>query len=379
MVTFLDVTGLQRVSDSPDVLFVLLFVSNAIMAAAILYQMKREHLGSYLSISAVSYFALHAAFCLLYFRHGEPSSYSAYKSALSLSFIAVILILRFLEERMNAFQDAVSDMRRSGMAGPNAILRTRGFVTAVLLAACFTANVYASAKRVREFIEQPSVSIGRKHDVLTSFASSPYYNESDFIIGVESIFDQWFVEYYAPVDRTYVTGFSGVNHDAVGPLSKDSFKPGDIYITVTDAEKFNNTTDARPVMANGTYSIFRMNRDSLLVYGCGGMSVKTDVKLTPDGAPVLARRVTDRKASLLIRTLKDKATNLNMTFFRESGNMAGDAKIYVNGIFASSFRSAGRSIEISMDDIALREGINEISFELEGDISEVFALGPNLR
>ncbi|MDR1510785.1 MAG: hypothetical protein LBS53_14255 [Synergistaceae bacterium] len=379
MATFFDVAGLQGVSANPDVQFVMLIVSNVILAAAILYQMRREGPGSFLPVAAASYFALHAAFCLRYFRYGEPSSYSAFKSALSLSFIAVIMLLRFLEERLGVFLDAVSGVRKSGPAGLNALPSKRGFAAAALFSACFAANAYAAVKSVRGFIELPAGSIGREHDALAPFASSPSYDDSDFIICAESIPGQWTAEYYAPGERTYVTGLSGVGRDASGPMMRDFFKPGDIYIAVTEAEEFSNTTDAEPVMVNGVYSVFHMGGDSLLLYGCGGMSVNTDIKRTPDGAPVLARRVTDGRASLRIRALRDKATSFDVTFFREDEDMAGSVRAYVNGVFASSFPSAGRSVEANMDGIALRGGVNEISFEFDGDISDVFAVGPKFR
>jgi hypothetical protein len=377
MATFFDVAGLQGVSADPDAQFVvLLIVSNIILAAAILYQMRREGPASFLPVAAVSYFALHAAFCLRYFRYGESSSYSAFKSALSMSFIVVILLLRFLEERLDLFLGAVSGVKKSGLAGLNDLPSKKGFVTAVLFAACFAVNAHTTVKNTRGFIERPFGSIGREHDVLASFASSPYYDESDFIIGVESVSDQWAAEYYAPAERTYVTGLSGVARDAAGPMMKDSFKPGDIYIAVTTAEKFSGTTDAEPVMINGVYSVFHMEGDSLLLYGCDGVSVKTDIKRMPDGAHVLARRVTDGKASLRFRALRDKTASFDMTFFREGGGMTGEVNAYVNGAFVSSFPGAGPSVEVNMNDIPIREGINEISFEFGGDVSGVFAVGP---
>jgi hypothetical protein len=106
------------------------------------------------------------------------------------------------------------------------------------------------------------------------------------------------------------------------------------------------------------------------------MSVKTDTKRMPDGAQVLAKEVTDGRVSLRIRALNEKTTNLAMTFFREGENMAGEVRAYVNGAFVSSISEGGESAEIVMDDITLREGVNEISFEFGGDISGVFAVGP---
>jgi hypothetical protein len=64
--------------------------------------MAGEGIFSFLSISCVMYFALHTFFSLRYFTPGEVS-YRALKSALSLAFIAIVLVLRFLEPRLAAF------------------------------------------------------------------------------------------------------------------------------------------------------------------------------------------------------------------------------------------------------------------------------------
>jgi hypothetical protein len=379
MATFLDIAGLQGVSDSADVQFIILIITNIVIAAAILYQMRHEHPLSFLSVAAVSYFALHAAFCMRYFRHGELSSYSAFKSALSLSFIAVIMLIRYLEERLDAFLHAVSCLKKSGPGSLKRLLFLRVSVGAALFAVFFGANVYATTKDMRRMIGHPVVEIGREDNVLASFACSPSYYKSDFIICSELISNQWTAEYYAPSERTYVTPLSGVGHDAVGHMAKDSFKPGDIYIASTTAEKFSNTTDADPVMVNGVYSVFRMGEDSLLLYDFAGMSKKTDLRWMPEGTPVRAREVTDRKISLLISALNDKTASLALTFLRDDENTIGRVDAYVNGDLVSSFTDAGRRVKVKLSDVKLKKGVNEVSFVLGGDISGVRAVGPELR
>jgi hypothetical protein len=89
--------------------------------------------------------------------------------------------------------------------------------------------------------------------------------------------------------------------------------------------------------------------------------------------------VTEGKVSLKIRALKDKTVSLAMTFFREGENMTDRVNAYVNGVFVSSFSGGGESVKADMSDIFLREGANEVSFEFDGGISGIFAVGPEFR
>jgi hypothetical protein len=124
--TLMDLSGLRDVATSHEFTSTLLILSNAILIPVLLYQLIKEKLTSFLSVSFMAFLLLHMFFFAKYFESGERISYNVFKSALSMSFIVIIFILRFIEGK-----------------SPRKPLAKEGIAVAAVFAVFFALNIAA--------------------------------------------------------------------------------------------------------------------------------------------------------------------------------------------------------------------------------------------
>ncbi|MDR1965696.1 MAG: hypothetical protein LBQ36_03220 [Synergistaceae bacterium] len=370
MPTFMDVAGLHGATDSPDVFFSLLIASNVIFALVILRQLRREGLRSFLSVSFAIYFLLLLCFCLRYFDLGEKSSYNAYKSALSLSFIAVILMLRFLEDHLGRFISNLKELR-ANWASPRRLgdflPMGKGLIVAALFAAFFCLNVSSTWRDLNLFLGSKDNAITKDLDILTFYANSPHYSGSDFIINFDLPLPQLSATYGAPFGRAYTSDYGGILGDSRRQM-KGSFASGDIYIASTALERSLATTDAAPIFQNDVYSIHRLAPESLILFDYKGLSHQPK-KFLWSGGDGFLRVVEENSVILEYMTMKERSADLSVTFYDFGESGAQNASLYVMGQRVRDFSSNDSFIKVLLEGIELKPGINDITIEFGGDVS----------
>jgi hypothetical protein len=367
MATLMDVSGLQGAFGSSDFQFAALLASNALLVPAILYQMKREGFSSFLPVSCVAYILLYIAFCSMFFNLGGKSSYNAFKSALSMSFVPVILILRFLERDLNGVVSLARGFRIRGRGGDSPAYPLRELITAGVFILFFSLNVAATGNNLRRFYATEEGGLDKDGDIISAYAESDEYAESDFIINSDSRGHQLGAAYHAPWGRTYASGYGGVDGDSERVM-KDFIKPGDIYATLSVIEDAFNTSDGVTLFENGTYRISRLGSDSLLVSDYDGFYHTMSLAGTPGGRKMV-RRVKGNALEFEIMSLAEKSADIALTFF-DSTTTAREMTAFVGGDeFDAAFGAGEGFIEAELRGIPLKKGLNYLRFTISGDTS----------
>jgi hypothetical protein len=366
MPTFMDITGLYGAVRSPEGFLALLAVSNAVIVSVIAYQLRREGVRSFLSLTFAAYLSLHLFFCLKYFKVGEVTSYNVYKSALSLSFIAVVILLRFLEDRLNRFAADVNMKKPWG--------NRAGLGTVVVFAAVFSLNARASWIDLNAFPISTETAMTRYHDTIKHYAQSSSYAGSDFIVSSDSPLLQLYAMYNTPLGRTYTTDYGG-NTGNSWRVMKSSFKNGDIYIVSAKYDAVFATTDAPQVFANPAYNIFTLEEGSIVQYDYHGLShFASEGRI--GGEPALIRTLASNKISLEYMVMKDKSIGFSMKFYDFSpDNRKMTVRAYANRELIGEFAFIGRRADVRLADIALSPGVNDIRLEFDGDVSRTALTG----
>jgi hypothetical protein len=360
MPTLMDVAGLQGAASSPNAFLAVLISSNALLFYAIARQLRQEGAWSFLSVSCMTYFALHLLFCAAYFRPGDVSTYGVHKSALSLSFIAVVVVLRFLEDRLTCL-----------LAG---FPRRRGIAAALAFAVFFALNARVTWAELLQIPSRAEITINEDHDILKYFAASPSYAKSDFIINCDTPLLQFSAVYYLPFGRTYTSDYGGLKEDFARDM-KDSFEPGDIYVTFPLFEDALSTTDALPLFSNGAYKIFRLSERSVILYDYKGFAHAPEV-VAFRGKTVIRRHVTGEEIELEFLAGGDRAANFSMAFY-DFGQTVGVrcARAYVNGKFEGIFRASGAQLDVTLSGVPLKRGVNAVKLQFDGDVSRTALTG----
>jgi hypothetical protein len=377
MPTLMDIAGIQGASGNPDVVFALLVVSNLLVSAVIIYQIKKEGAASFLSASCIAYILIHLFFCLRYFGTGEASSYSVFKSALSLSFILIIIMARFLYDKLKRFFEIVTclfekDVSAGGLASGS--MWKAPCIASVLFALVFLLNVRATVANLKKFPAGPETAITKDHDALKYFAESSAFLMSDFIIDFDAPLPLLSVAYFAPFGRTYALGYGGVFHDSMRSM-KASFKDGDIYIASSSGRELQ-TTDARPLFENGSYRVFQFEEASLLLYDYKGLSHHRE-KITVTSEDKMARLLTGNEINMIFMVLAGRSVDLLISFYdpKHTSENKLSVRVYANGEFMAESRAESNIVDILLGDIRLNPGKNDISFEFDWDISETSLVG----
>jgi hypothetical protein len=362
--TFLDILGLQRAVSASDVVFALMIISNLLAAAVLARQLKKEGFNSFLSVSFVLYMLLHAFFCLRYFDRQSATSYNSYKSALSLSFIAIILLLRFAEERLDGFcgfWEAAKDKLR----------RPASFLHNCLPAAVFLALLAFNARTSWRNIELLRMASGTKltksAEALRYFAESPSYSASDFIVNSDFVLEQYTAALYLPFGRTWTIGYAG--GDSWHRAMKDSIAIGDIYISSTIAEEYFCTVLAPEMFRNGLHSVFQIDGRSVLRTDYEGLSYAPAAIDSPRGH-TLSLKLTGREAVFKYASASARDAYFGFSFFGENmGNASAIARF--NDLPAGEFAASEGYIDVELSGLPLKQGANEITVAFHGDAAGV--------
>jgi hypothetical protein len=369
MVTLMDVAGMHGAFDSPGLPFVaVLLGANAVIAGMILDQMRREGYTSFLSVSCVSYILLYIAFCAMFFRIGNSSSYNAFKGALSMSFILVIIMLRFFEHGLNVVASWSRGLltRKDGKTPPR-FPPFRESAAAVFFTLFFFMNAVGTANLLRFYYMNPQGSLNADGDAIEMYAENGEYADSDFIINADTPVYHLGAVYHAPWGRTYTASYSGIDEGAERVM-KGFIRPGDIYVTVPEAEDVFNTSDAAMLFENASYRISRFGSSSLLVSDYGGLSNRFDLANTPSGTK-LVRRLKGDMVGYEIMSLVERRIDITVTFF-DPAMAAFEIVAFVNGEeFKAEYAALNHFIEARLRDISLVKGMNYLYFEISGDTS----------
>jgi hypothetical protein len=369
---------MQDAISSPDAHFIMLIASNILVSAAIIYQLKREGVFSFLSAALISNVLVYIFFCYEFYRHGSNLSYNAYKGALSLSFIIYIFMARFIEERLGRFMDGVRNLWR--LHKTSAILKIpkeRGFIIALIFCIFFYMNLCGMYKNLAPLFTNPVGAVGNEHSSLRAFSDSPNYEDSDFILSCDSILLQLAAEYFTPYGRTYMSGYSGLEGFS-RRVMKESLKPGDIYVTATMTQNTIETTNAGSLFINDIYSVFQLDDESLMLYDYRGLYHAVDFFST-DGEEMVVKRINNNNVALMLFAMKPKPAGLSMRFLDLRREDQRSAKVSSNGEFFGEFKVKDGYIDVVLTDIPLREGINEITLKFDGNVKGVALAGLNFH
>jgi hypothetical protein len=366
-VTFMDVAGFAGASLPPFASVVLLVVSNALFVFLLIDQARREKCWSLLSLSLALFFLLHAAFCARYYKAGERFSYNAFKSALSLSFIAVIFALRFFEERLSRLAGMLRRAEVRILWTSIAATLGRGVrfaVSAVILLTFLALNLSVCRKNMKTILTSSDVMmISSQHVALGAFAVKA---GCAVITNFDEAMAQSVATYYSPWMAAYANCVASPG--LVGAREGGTFTPGDIYAADPIFEELLQTTDAKPIFENGIYKVFRLEEGSLLLDGCPGMAGRITIEKI-GGEYMVLRRFSEKNAALRFLSLRPREVNLRFILYGETPEPFS-CEIYAGEKFAGVWESRDGFIDVTLEGVMMQPGANEIKINLGTDPSE---------
>jgi hypothetical protein len=356
MPTLADIAGLRGLYGWPFAsrlgVRILIVCANAAVALALARQMKKERICSFTGASLLLFALFHLLVCLRYFRPGELSTYNVLKSAMSLSFIAAIFMVRFLEDSIGG--------------------RHSTAVRAVL-AVFFMLNCAASWSGAKILSAMPGTGMTESHRAVEIFSKNEAYANADFFLHFDDNYLYRTAIYGSPFGRSFSNRQTYLTHLG-GGVVKSSFKKGDIYVTDAIFEEEAQTTDARPAFENDVYKIFELGEQDVLLYDRTGMDEDMRVVMVKDEYAAL-RNLLERTVGFRFWAMAGKRVGIRMTFLDESAQSAPEVKAYINGDYAGTFRKEGSYVTVTLDDVDMRRGRNEIRLEFQGDVERTALSG----
>jgi hypothetical protein len=325
------------------------------MFLALARQMKKERVFSFMGVTVLLFALFHLLVCLRYFRPGEISTYSVFKSAMSLSFIVAIFMVRFLED--------VFDGRSSA-------------VICVIFAVFFVLNCASAWRGARILSTVPDTGITESHGAIEMFSKNASYAGADFFLQFYDDYLEFATIHDAPFGRTFSNKWTYLTNIG-GGVVKSSFKKGDIYVTDAVFEEVSQTTDARPVFENDVYKIFELGERDVLLYERTGMDENVRV-LRIEGEYEALRSLCEQAVGLRFWAMADKKIGIRAKFLDESEQAALEVKAYLNGEYAGTFHKEDRYVTVVLEDINMTRGRNEVRLEFEGDIGHVSLTGMSI-
>jgi hypothetical protein len=249
---------------------------------------------------------------------------------------------------------------------PGAAPMIKGFSILALFAIFFALNVRASWLTAKYFYMTKDTGVASDHEVVKSFAQSPHYAGSDFIIHCNTPFHQLIATYFSNFGKAYTVGRRYGER-----VMKDSFDTGDIYISEAVLEDLHRTTDAPKVFENDIYCIFKLEEESLLLFDYSGLYKSQQIELIGEEYAVV-RGLAENNVRLEFLAKKDRSAGFQMRFYDPGGPRS--VKVYANGEFEGIFPAMGEYIDIKLEDVKLRPGVNDITIEFGGDVSRMSLL-----
>jgi hypothetical protein len=369
MPTFFDLAGLQGFFAPSWFLPSFVFV-NVIFIILLVYQARKEGITSFLSMSLLVFLATHLALCARYFSLGEASSYTVFKSALSMAFIVYIFLLRLGEPWMEGI---IRDIRRGGFR-----LSAQNTAVALSLMAWLVLQSVGTSLLGR-FAGAKDAAITSDGDIVRFYAQSPSYGDSDFIVNSDLPIQSRYIEYCCPMGRAYSSSYGGSASDAKR-LMKDSIKEGDFFITSTQ-EKSLSAINVIPLASNESYNVYRISGGSMILFDYRGLA--HGITFYADyGKLTCGRRLLDDSDAVEFEYMAVGEVKENFYFkffdFNEShGEFA--IKAFLNGEAIGAFGSRDREAELELANLRLAPGKNvfRLEFEIDGEKSDVMLMSIN--
>jgi hypothetical protein len=150
---------------------------------------------------------------------------------------------------------------------------------------------------------------------------------------------------------------------------KDSFKVGDIYV----ADEYEiYKCEAKLLLQNDIYMIYELGEESILFYKYIGDFVTKSIAIRYGDSVARAKRIADENIGFSFISLKPRNRDFYITFYNRVELEAPiKARAFVNDEMIGEFEIDERYKYIRLDDITLTEGINRVTFELDGDFSNL--------
>ncbi|MDR3164134.1 MAG: hypothetical protein LBU13_00985, partial [Synergistaceae bacterium] len=363
MPTPADVAGLRGLYGWPFIseagTLMLAACANAAIIFALVCRMKKERVFSFMGASLLLFTLFHLLVCLRYFRPGQPSAYSVFKSAMSMSFIVVVFLVRFLEDGL-----------KDGLGS-----RASAAISAVF--AVFFLLDCASAWRSTKILSMmPGTGMTESHKAIEIFSKNASYADADFFLHFDDDYLDCAAIYEAPLGRSFSSRRTNLTVPG-GGATKSSFKKGDIYITDAAFEEVAQTTDARPVFENDIYKVFELGDRDILLYERTGMDENVRVALV-EGEYAALRSLREQTVGFRFWAMADKRIGIRATFLDESAQTILAVKAYLNGKYSGTFLSEGSYVTVTLEDINMKRGRNEIRLEFEGDMGRTSLAGMSI-
>jgi hypothetical protein len=371
MATLFDIAGLFNAFSNSTNKIVIVAV-NCVFLFVIARQSERERLSSFLSVSSGAFLALYILFCFLYFREGEQSAYKSYKAAVSLSFVVVIPLLRFLEAELNVLADAFAAWchAHGGKFDPGFFAKQpckKNLGVAAVFVLVFSLNVSSMVNTyLRPLIGSDFPGVSRGHDALKVFAESRSHSGADYILNCAWKLNQLIAKSHLSFSRTFSNNYGLAGYD---DMMKNSFKAGDIYVTDEyEIYKF----DAKLLFENDIYKISELGEESILFYEFIGDFATKPVFMLYDEGSAGVKRITGRNVGFSFISLKPRTRNFHITFYNvaELGSPI-KARAFFNNAPIGEFEIDERYEYVRLDGLPMIEGINSVTFEIDGDFSKI--------
>jgi hypothetical protein len=348
-VTLADVAGIKGALSPSALWFAVVIIANAAVAAVLFWQLRKEGFFSFISLSCLFYAILHAAFCLRYYEPGEASSYSAFKSALSLSFVLLIPLLRFLAGSIAAPPDGFAPRRL-------------GFLIYAALLAFGCAGSFDS---FRGFYERPKGAFTADYEILRDYAAAEKTSGADFIINCDRMIYVLGASYYAPLGRAYSCAYGTAESGRMRNM-KPSFAPGDVYIASMFSESAIKTTDAPPLYSNAVYSVYRLGENSVILSDYEGLSHRIEVAFQ-NYEPRFVKKVTGQTVKFELMAIRGGVYDFEAVFTNGETHEPLSVKAFFNGQPAGTFSREKNEVRCFLAGIPISAGKNEVTFEFTGD------------
>jgi hypothetical protein len=260
-------------------------------------------------------------------------------------------------------------------------LKLKGFVVSLFFAAFLILNARGTySVYLTPLSEEQSLGVTVEHEALKAFCGNPNYAGSDFILNCNMPFNQMMAEYYSPLGRTYTISDSGY----LWSNMKDSFEPGDFYITGTNFPVIYDA-DAPLLFANHLYSIYRLEKKSILLSKYSGITARRILDIING---IGSWETDGNTIGLKFISLMERSADFVVEFLLSgNGKSSFGLVAHVNGepVSEPSLTSSLSHVELDggsglyfatvrIKDVALKEGVNDISFELNvsGDKTRLF-------
>jgi hypothetical protein len=334
LATLYDLSGLYFSFGPAPARILLMITANVAMLEMIMRRAAAEGRKSFMTSCCVNCFLVYIFFCLWYYRPGELTSYNPYKAALSMSYIAVIMIIRF------------------------ANAHARGALAKVAFAAVLALSL-VGAYRGNSLIRDgaPYVKVTRAHAEFGEKLNLGGYGAANFFVLNDAGGAGTFAPHYLPFGRSAVLGTSAPGAPAA---VHRMFAPGDVLVSGAAMPEIYENTAEREIFANAAYRARELSPGSIVLYDMRGLGRCAFLAASPAG-PVAAREITDNRAVILFASLRAVRADFSASLYIPGAERRGRLKAYlfVNGKRAGRFNAEGEFSPTVFRGVEIREGINE--------------------